>query len=109
MADRTNSGTLLNVSTKFLKLYNFNMKKLQHIVLKLSCPVNSKKNSPGMGHLPIQQVLHVGHLNSFLELGVGNVTAKNQKIQMSGGLPGGVGEGMLRLQIDRCITAAILA
>ena len=39
--------------------------------------VKKKKNAPGVGHLPIQQVLHVGHLNSFLELGDGNVTAKN--------------------------------
>ena len=29
----------------------------------------------GVGHLPIQRVLHVGHLNSFLELGDGNLTA----------------------------------
>ena len=53
-----------------------------------------------MGHFPFQQVLHVSHLNSFLELGDGNLTAKNRKIQMPGGLPGG--GGMLMLQIDRC-------
>ena len=46
-----------------------------------------KKNAPRMGHLPIQWVLqlHVGHLNSFLELRDGNLTAKNQKVQMPGG------------------------
>ena len=46
-----------------------------------------KKYDPGVGHLPIQWVLHVGHLNSFLELGDG----------------GDGGVGMLRLQIDRCL------
>ena len=60
-----------------------------------------KKNAPRMGHLPIQWVLqlHVGHLNSFLELRDGNLTAKNQKVQMPGGLPPGG-----RLQIDWCIS-----
>ena len=33
----------------------------------------------------------MGHLNSFLELGDGNLTAKNRKIQMPEGLPGGRG------------------
>ena len=46
-----------------------------------------------MGHLPIQWVLHVGHLNSFLEVRDGNLTAKNQNVQMPGGLcPGGRGD-----------------
>ena len=45
----------------------------------------------------------MGHLNSVLELGEGNLTAENNKIQMPRGLPGGRG-GMLMLQIDRCIT-----
>ena len=53
-----------------------------------------KKNGPGVGHLPIQRVLHVGHL-----------TAENKKIQMPGGVPGG--GGMLMLQIDRCISSKI--
>ena len=48
----------------------------------------------------IQRVLHVGHLNSFLDLGDGDLSAKNRKLQMPVGLPG---RGMLRLQIDRCI------
>ena len=46
---------------------------------------------PGEGLLPIQQVLHVGHLNSFLELGDWNLTDKNVKIQMPGGGGGGGG------------------
>ena len=66
--------------------------------------LNGKKNASGVVHLPIQRVLHVGHLNSFLELGDGNLTAKTQKNQMSEGLPGVGGEGVLRfIQIDRCI------
>ena len=40
-----------------------------------------------------QQVLHVGRLNSFLDLGDGNLTAKNRKIQMPGGAAGGGGGG----------------
>ena len=52
------------------------------------------KKCPGVGHLPIQWVLHVGHLNSFLELGDGNLTAKF-------GCPRG--RAMLKLQIiDTC-------
>ena len=54
-----------------------------------SCPVNAVNNDPGVGHLPIQRDLHVGHLNSFLELGEGNLTAKNWKFQMLGVCPGG--------------------
>ena len=54
-----------------------------------------------MGHLPIQRVLHVGHLNSVLDPGEGNLTAENKKNQMPGGVPGG---GMLMLQIDRHIS-----
>ena len=44
-----------------------------------------------MGHLPIQRVLHVGHLNSVSDLGEGNLTAENKKIQMPRGVPGGRG------------------
>ena len=44
-----------------------------------------KKNGQGMGHLPIQRVLHVGHLNSVLDPGEGNLTAENKKNQMPGG------------------------
>ena len=52
--------------------------------------------------MPMQRVVHVGHLNSFLGVGDGNLTAKNRQIQIQGRLPG---EGrVLRLQIDRCIT-----
>ena len=42
--------------------------------------------------MPIQWVLHVGHLNSVLELGEGNLTAENNKIQMPRGLPRGGGD-----------------
>ena len=67
-----------------------------------SCPSQVKNNAPAVGHLPI----HVGHLNSFLELGDGNLTAKNRKVQMPGGggmlLPGGL--RVLRLQSDRYIS-----
>ena len=59
-----------------------------------------EKNGSGVGHLPIQRVLHVGHLNSVSDPGEGNLTAENKKIQMPRGVPGG---GMLMLQIDRCI------
>ena len=61
---------------------------------------DSKKNGPGIGHLPIQQGLHVGHLNSFLELGEGNLTAKNRTVKMprsncpEGGV--GLGSGLVR-------------
>ena len=41
----------------------------------------------------------MGHLNSVSDPGEGNLTAENKKIQMPGGVPG----GMLMLQIDRCI------
>ena len=67
--------------------------------------------------LHIQQVLHVGHMNSFLELGDGNLTAKNWKIQMSGGGArerGGGGcwgyklIGALQLQTRRFWTEEIL-
>ena len=50
------------------------------------------QNGPGVGHLPIQCVLHVGHLNSVLDLGEGNLTAENNKIQMPRGLPRGGGD-----------------
>ena len=43
------------------------------------------------------QALHVGHLNSFLELGEGNLTTKNRKVQM----PRRGND--LKLQIDPCI------
>ena len=38
------------------------------IDLKRSCPVKCLKKWPGVGHLPIQQVLHGGHLNSISDL-----------------------------------------
>ena len=41
----------------------------------------------------------MGHLNSFLELGDGNLTAKNSNARGVARREG----GMLRLQIDRCI------
>ena len=34
----------------------------------------------------------MGHLNSLSDLGEGNLTAKNKKIQMPGGVPGGPGD-----------------
>ena len=54
----------------------------------------------GAFELPIQWALHLGHLNNFLQLGEGNLTAENRKVQMPGGLRGG---GKLKVQIDRCI------
>ena len=59
-------------------------------------------NVPGVGHLPIQLVLHMGHLNSFLELGDRNLTAKNRKVQMPRGV-GGITNAWGTLQIDRYI------
>ena len=44
-----------------------------------------------MGHLPIQQVLNVGHLNSFLELGGGNLTTKTENFKCPGSCPPGGG------------------
>ena len=44
-----------------------------------------------MGHLPIQRVLHVGHLNSLSDLREGNLTAKNKKNSNAWGCARGAG------------------
>ena len=89
-----NSGSLLNIQYMYKYEIPFFKERLTGTYSKLfgnnrSCPVNAVNNDPGVGHLPIQRDLHVGHLNSFLELGEGNLTAKNWKFQMLGGLPRG--------------------
>ena len=49
----------------------------------------------------------MGHLNRvFLDPGEGNLTAENNK--NSNTRVGAWGEGMLKLQIDRCISAIVL-
>ena len=42
----------------------------------------------------------MGHWNSFLALGGGDLNKKFSKIQMPRGLPGGWGGGMLKLHFD---------
>ena len=46
------------------------------------------ENGPGVGHLAIQWALHLGHFNSFLKIGEGNLTTENRKVQMPRGLTG---------------------
>ena len=57
--------------------------------------------SPGWGHLTTRMDPSVGHLNSILAQGGGNLNNNFQKRQMPGALPGG---GMLKLRFDRYIT-----
>ena len=52
-----------------------------------------KKNGPGVGHLPIQRVLHVGHLNSVSDPGEENLTAENKKNSNARGCARGGGGG----------------
>ena len=63
-------------------------------------PVNNRnywKVSWGWGHLIIWNGSMMGHVNSFLASGGGNLNKNFPKIQMPGGLPGG---RMLKLRFD---------
>ena len=58
--------------------------------------------SPGWGHLITRMDPSVGHLNSILARGGGNLNNNFQKSQMPAGLTGG---GMLKLWFNRYISA----
>ena len=72
--------------------------------MKRSSSAERLKKWPGGGAFAHPAGLTCGAFEQLLELGDGNLTAENRKIQMPGGLPGG---DMLRLHIDRCITQGI--
>ena len=53
-----------------------------------------------MGAFDTWNELIMGHLNSILASGGGNLNKNFQKIQMPGDCPVGGGEGMFKLQFD---------
>ena len=88
---RRSIGTLLNVSTKFfypILIWKRPTGTYSMLFWNDLAQLNGKKKCPRGEAFAHLAGLHVGHLNSFLELWDGNLTAKNRKVQMSGRLRG---------------------
>ena len=98
----------------YLKVFKNHLYYLWHVrvlsikpCLHTQLPEHNKsyrKVPQGWGHLITWNGPMMGHLNSFSASGGGNLNKKFPKIQMPGGLPGGI----LKLRFDWYISAKIL-